>query len=106
MTRDRSSLTERALQLIADGRLTVTWVDAERVEARVRGTDTTHLVTYERGGWRCDCQAARYNQRCRHLAATQLVCRRPERQPAGLTAARMRAAQDEATSVRNGRRSA
>ena len=106
MTRDRSSLTERALALIGDGRLTVTWVDHERVEARVRGTDSTHLVGYRRGGWYCDCQAHQYAQRCTHLAATQLVCRRPERQTAGLTAARMRAAQDEATSVRNGRRSA
>ena len=106
MTRARDSLTERALQRIAEGRLVVTWVDHERVEAHVRGTDTTHTVGYRRGGWYCDCEAARHAQRCSHLAAVQLVCRRPERQPAGLTAARMRAAQDEATSVRNGRRSA
>jgi len=104
MTRDRSSLTERALQLIADGRLVVTLVDGEQVQATVRGTDTTHLVGYRRGGWYCDCQAARYNQRCTPLAAVQLVCRRPTREP--LTASRMRAAQDEATATRNGRRTA
>ncbi len=96
MTRDRSSLTERALQLIAEGRLVVTWVDHERVEAHVRGTDTTHTVGYRRGGWYCDCEAARHAQRCSH----QLVCRRPERQPAGLTAQRFRAEQAEANRVR------
>ncbi len=101
MTRARESLTERALALIADGRLVVTLVDGEQVQATVRGTDTTHLVGYRRGGWYCDCQAHRFGQRCRHLAAVQLVCRRPTRQPAGLTAARMRAAQAEANRVRS-----
>jgi len=102
----RESLREKAVRLLAEGRVQVTWVDDERIEAHVRGSDAEHVVTYERGGWRCSCEAARFNQRCSHLAAAQLVTRRPERQTAGLTAARMRAAQDEATSVRNGRRSA
>jgi len=110
VTRDRSSLTERALRLIADGRLVVTLVDGEQVQATVRGTDTTHLVGYRRGGWYCDCQAHQYGQRCTHLAAVQLVCRRPTREPAAgpgpLTAARMLDEQREATSVRSGRRSA
>ncbi len=100
MTRDRSSLTERALQLIADGRLVVTLVDGEQVQATVRGTDTTHLVGYRRGGWYCDCQAHQYGQRCTHLAAVQLVCRRPTREPAALTAQRFRAEQDHANRVR------
>jgi hypothetical protein len=106
MTRARESLQEKALRLISDGRLVVTLVDGERVEARVCGTDREHIVTYERGGWRCSCEAARFNQRCSHLAAAQLVCRRPERRPAGLTAERLRREQDEAGRVRNGRRSA
>ncbi len=100
MTRDRSSLTERALALIGDGRLVVTWVDHERVEARVRGTDREHVVTYQRGGWTCTCEAHRFGQRCRHLAAVQLVTRRPTREPAGLTAERFRAEQDHANRVR------
>ncbi len=106
MTRDRSSLTERALQLIAEGRLVVTLVDGEQVQATVRGTDTTHLVGYRRGGWYCDCQAHQYGQRCTHLAAVQLVCRRPTREPAALTAQRFRAEQDHASATRNGRRTA
>ncbi len=108
MTRVRESLQEKALRLIRDGRLVVTLVDSERVEAHVRSssTDGEHVVGYQRGGWYCDCEALRFGQRCSHLASVQLVTRRPERQTAGLTPARMRAAQDEATSVRNGRRSA
>src|SRR6266511_1102161 len=100
MTRARESLTERALALIADGRLVVTLVDGERVEATVRATDTTHLVGYRRGGWYCDCEAHRFGQRCTHLASLQLVTRRPERQTAGLTAERFRAEQDHANRVR------
>jgi hypothetical protein len=98
----RESLREKAVRLLASGRVQVTWVDHERIEAHVRGTDTTHSVGYQRGGWYCDCEAHRFGQRCSHLAAAQLVTRRPERQTAGLTPARMRAAQDEATAIRNG----
>lgn len=103
MTRVRESLQEKALRLIAEGRVHVVWVDHERVEAHVRGTDAEHVVGYQRGGWRCSCEAARFNQRCSHLAAVQLVCRRPTREPAGLTADRLRYEQDEATATRNGR---
>jgi hypothetical protein len=101
----RESLREKAVRLLADGRVTVVWVDHERIEAHVRGTDAEHVVTYQRGGWRCSCDAARFNQRCSHLAATQLVCRRPTREPAaepGLTAAQFRREQAEATATRNG----
>jgi hypothetical protein len=105
MTRARESLHERALRLIAERRLAVVLVDGERVEVRVQGTTAEHLVTYERGGWQCDCEAARFARRCSHLHAAQLVCRRPERQPAGpgrLTSARMLAEQHEASRVRAG----
>jgi hypothetical protein len=115
MTRARESLQEKALRLIRDGRLVVTLVDGERVEAHVRSssTDGEHLVGYRRGGWYCDCEAHRFGQRCSHLAALQLVARRPTREttttaPVPLTAARLRQLQDEATATRNGagRRSA
>ncbi len=104
LTRARESLQEKALRLIRDGRLIVTLVDGERIEAHVRGTDAEHVVTYQRGGWRCSCEAARFNQRCSHLASVQLVTRRPERQTAGLTAERLRHEQDEAGRVRAGTR--
>jgi hypothetical protein len=102
VTSVRESLQEKALRLIRDGHVQVVWVDAERIEARVRGSDREHVVGYERGGWRCSCEAHRFGQRCSHLAATQMVTRRPIRQPAGLTAAMLRQLQDEATATRNG----
>ncbi len=101
MTRARESLQERALRLIADGRLVVTWVDGEQAQAHVRSTDTTHVTGYRRGGWYCDCEAHRFGQRCSHLAAVQLVCRRPVREPAGLTAERFRLEQTAANHTRN-----
>jgi hypothetical protein len=102
----RETLEQRALRYIAERRLHVVLVDSERVEARVQGATAEHLVTYQRGGWTCTCDAHRWGRRCTHLHAVQLVCRRPERQHAGLTAERFREAQREATAVRNGRRSA
>jgi hypothetical protein len=100
----RESLREKALRYISEGRLQVVLVNGERIEANVRGTDTTHRVGYQRGGWWCSCEAHRFGQRCSHLAALQLVTRRPERQhvDAGLTPARMRELQDEASRVRAG----
>lgn len=104
MTARGDSLDAKALRLIAERRVAVVLVDGERVEARVQGTDSEHVTGYERGGWFCDCQAHRFGQRCSHLAAVQLVCRRPVRERAGLTARRLLEEQREASRVRAGAR--
>jgi hypothetical protein len=100
----RETLEQRALRYIAERRLTVTWVDHERVEVRVRGTDAEHVVGYERGGWTCTCEAARFSRRCTHLHAAQLVTVRPARATGPLAPQRLRELQDEATATRNGTR--
>jgi hypothetical protein len=75
----RETLEAKAGRLLAEGRLRVVLVDAERIEARVRGSEAEHSVGYQRGGWWCDCEAARFGRRCSHLAALQLVTVRPVR---------------------------
>ena len=47
----RESVEAKAVRLLAEGRLRVVLVDAERVEARVRGSEAEHSVGYQRGGW-------------------------------------------------------
>jgi hypothetical protein len=78
----RETLDAKALRYIREGRLRVVLVDAERIEARVRGSEAEHSVGYERGGWWCDCEAHRFGRRCSHLAALQLVTVRPAREQA------------------------
>jgi hypothetical protein len=88
----RQTLAEKAVRLLVEGRLRVVLVDAERVEARVCGSEAEHSVGYERGGWWCGCKAHRFGRRCSHLAALQLVTVRPsrERPAASASAARLR----------------
>jgi hypothetical protein len=76
----RQTLQDKAVRLLAEGRLRVVLVDAERIEARVRGSDAEHSVGYQRGGWWCDCEAHRFGRRCSYLAALQLVTMRPSRE--------------------------
>jgi hypothetical protein len=75
----RETRDAKALRLLAEGRLRVVLVDGERIEARVRGSEAEHSVGHQRGGWWCDCEAARFGRRCSHLAALQLVTVRPVR---------------------------
>jgi len=74
------SLDAKALRLLAEGRLCVLLVDAERIEARVRGSDAEHSTGYRRGAWWCACAEYRSGRRrCSCLAALQLVTVRPAR---------------------------
>lgn len=75
----RESLEQKAQRYLRESRVRVVWVDQERIEARVRGTEAEHVVTYERGGWACTCRAAEHGRRCAHLAALQYVTVRPTR---------------------------
>ncbi len=73
------SLEMKAVHLLAEGRLCVLLVDAEQIEARVRGSEAEHSTGYRRGGWWCSCEAHRFGRRCSHLAALQLVTVRQSR---------------------------
>jgi hypothetical protein len=78
----RETLDAKARRLLAEGRLCVLLADAERIEAKVRGSKTEHSTGYQRGGWWCDCEAHRFGRRCSHLAALQPVTVRPSREQA------------------------
>jgi hypothetical protein len=74
------TLESKALRLLAEGRLCVLLVDAEHIEARVRGSEAEHVTGYRRGGWWCSCEAHRFGRRCSHILALQRVTVRPVHQ--------------------------
>lgn len=80
--RSRENLEEKAARYLVEGRVTVTQIDDERrlIVAEVRGTDTTYYTGFDprRDNWACTCEAnAKFNRRCSHIAALQLITRRP-----------------------------
>jgi hypothetical protein len=71
MPRDRDRFA-KAHRLLSTGRLTVTLVSPERVEATCRGDTGAYEVGYEPGrGWFCTC--AYHGRECSHLIACCLV---------------------------------
>jgi hypothetical protein len=71
----RESIDQKALRLIATGRVRVALVEPGRALVTVRGdSGGVWRVSYRRGGWTCPCPA--YG-RCAHLAVALLVVGRP-----------------------------
>jgi len=67
---------DEAVRHIAEGRLTILFMDGDSVAAMCRDADAVHDLGYEPGrGWWCDCDAAE----CAHLGALKLVTERAVR---------------------------
>lgn len=80
--RSRENLEEKAVRYLAEARVTLTKIDEERrlIVAEVRGTDTTYFTGFDprKNEWACTCEAsAKFHRRCSHIAALQLITRRP-----------------------------
>jgi hypothetical protein len=80
--RSKENLEEKAIRYLAEGRVKVTKVDDERklIVAEVAGTDTVYFTGYDprKDAWACTCEAnAKFRRRCSHIAALQLITRRP-----------------------------
>lgn len=69
----RESITEKAVRLLAAGKVTITRVQGNTIDATVTGDNDTYTVRRRRGGWTCTCPAATHNRRCAHLHAAQLI---------------------------------
>lgn len=70
----RENVEQKARRYLTEGRVVIEAVDRKRIVATVRGSGAMHTVTYEPGGWSCDCPAT---GRCSHLLAVGLVCVAP-----------------------------
>jgi uncharacterized Zn finger protein len=67
----RENAAAKARGYLAEGRLVVTEVDGETVQATCRGDGLVHRIEHtRRRGWRCTCPAS---TACSHLIATRLV---------------------------------
>lgn len=100
----RESADAKARRYLAEGRLSVLEVGPQVVRATCRGDGAVYRLGWWRGRWGCQCPAGgTFRANCAHLLALRLVVVTPNGDTR-LTPARMRAAQDEANAVRNGRR--
>ena len=70
----REDARTKGLRYVLEGRLTVRLVNAQRIQAIVKGGGEFYDLGYERGGWYCTCPAL---GRCSHLWALMAVCTRP-----------------------------
>ena len=74
MSRER--LPEKAVRLLATGRVVVERASRERAVVVVQGDHGRYGVTLDRGGASCSCPA--WTARCSHARAALLVARRRE----------------------------
>jgi uncharacterized Zn finger protein len=71
----RENARTKGERYLVSGRLTVVFVDADRVEALCKGdSGHTYHVSHEHGIWSCTCPA---RGRCAHLVAAMRVLSRP-----------------------------
>lgn len=66
----RENAPAKARRYLGEGRLTVTFVDGDRVTATCKGDGRVYRVTVAGEAWHCDCDA---RGRCSHLYALGLV---------------------------------
>ncbi|MFN7148954.1 MAG: hypothetical protein ACK4V6_05690 [Microthrixaceae bacterium] len=66
----REDARTKSLRLLQDGRLVVTLVDRDRVNAICRGDGALHHLTVRGPDWQCSCPA---RGRCSHLLALGAV---------------------------------
>jgi hypothetical protein len=107
VTRARESLEAKAARLLAAGALTVLEVGPAVIRAHCQGdSGRAWRLGWYRGRWGCQCPAGQFGGACAHLRALRLVVAEPAPEDAdagpGLTRARLRREQAEATRVRAG----
>jgi hypothetical protein len=72
----RETAGTKALRLLASGRLSVTGVGTNTIDATCRGDSAqVHACGFDAGRWYCSCPGT--GDRCSHLIALRLVVVRP-----------------------------
>jgi hypothetical protein len=72
----RESVQAKAARYLAEARLTITFVDGDRVLGHCRGDGELYEVGHDPGqGWTCTCPAR--TDQCCHLIALRRVTIRP-----------------------------
>jgi SWIM zinc finger len=76
------TIEQKAHRLLLAGRLTITWVNGETIEARCEGDSGMRRLGYRKDrGWWCDCPWRSFRgKRCSHLAALMLVAGKTAKQ--------------------------
>lgn len=63
---------EKAIRLVLDGRVTITWRNDEAASGIVDGDTDTYRVSYSPAGRICTCPAGQYRD-CSHSLALELA---------------------------------
>jgi hypothetical protein len=68
-------IEEKAVRLIAEGRVHVQWTESQRIAAAgvVDGETDTYQVSFSPAGRVCTCEAGQHHRTCSHALALELV---------------------------------
>lgn len=67
----RENAAIKARRYLVEGRVIITRVAANRVDAFIRGDGAVYAAGYRNGAWNCDCSAR--SDACSHLRALRLT---------------------------------
>ena len=67
----RETAAAKARRYLSEGRVILTRVGPDRVDAFVRGDAAVHASGYRNGEWRCTCPAR--TDACSHLRSLKLI---------------------------------
>ena len=67
----RENAAAKAQRYLSEGRVVLTQVTPDRVDAMIRGDGAIHTAGYRNGAWNCTCPARTAN--CSHLRALRLT---------------------------------
>jgi hypothetical protein len=66
-------LDEKAIRMVENGRVTVTWTGDEAGAGTVDGDTDTYQVQFSPAGYVCTCEAGRHHRVCSHAIALELA---------------------------------
>ena len=71
-----STIEEKAVRLVFEGRVTVTWETDGAASGIVDGDTGTYRCSFDPSGKQCTCPAGSNHRRCSHAIALELEVRR------------------------------
>ena len=67
------SLDEKAIRMVENGKVTVTWTGDDAAAGVVDGETGTYQTQYSPAGRVCTCEAGQHHQVCSHAIALELA---------------------------------
>ncbi len=68
-----SPIEEKAIRMVEDGKVTITWTGDGAAAGTVDGHTDTYQVSFSPAGRICTCEAGRHHRVCSHAIALELA---------------------------------